>query len=919
MMSRPDRPLRPTLRRSARGPLAALAIGLSLAPGFGCGREYFRHWADQDVAEAVFEKSRDPRWALDAFTTEPPALSRYADPYDIDRPPAPPDDVATEALTTTAQYPFHRLLVPNEGTGYLDLMKKGPRYIAPPPVKPVKAPVPPVIPESEAPAPFNPGPNSGTNPAGSTPNNGTPAPPGGPDRPPGSPEAIPPQARTRSKDAGVLLTTFQAPGTPPVGAAPATDPTQAVPSSRPTEEKDDPRGLGNTGPKTPVVGDIPPSTTNVVEPGVPRTDLSPEERQKAKAGSASFSPLKGAGSLQIDEAQIAGFASESRPFIVNPAMALQLALQNNRGYQFNLEQIYLQALAVTAARFSFQPQFYAGNNPVTAPAGPNTSVGIQQNFQNFFTYRTKEALGGQNSALSYGTAAGVGKALSFGGAFVAGFANNTVFNFLSSKPTQPSIASYLPIAYSQPFLRGGGRAVTLETLTQSERNLVYAIRQFAKFRQDMIPTILTFNTPFDPGFAGSPLPAAANPTGDPTPGYLQVLVNIQTVENSRRTVEAYDRLLRLYKEYVRGSASSGISQIQVDQVASQLQQQRGTLINNEAILRNNLDQFRVGLGLPTDTPFILDREMTSGFRNVFINLEKWAERDDHEQDELFSIIGSLPKLESVVLDDRKLFRYDKDGALAQVYANPEKLQEFLLAAERIALENRLDLMNARAQLYDSWRQIAVTSNGLLGVFNVTVTNNITTPPTSSNPFGFSDQAKQFSLVLQTELPLIRVTQRNLYRQSLITFRRQQRNLMSIEDDLKQQVRQDVYAIINFGENYEIAKTTLLLNIRQRDNIQQLIIAPPTSIDAGTNSASQASATINLLNAINNVLGVENQLIQNWVQFQTERLQLYRDTGLMPIDEWEAFYELFPSNSAPGGNTPSGRADGPAASGAANPS
>ncbi len=354
-------------------------------------------------------------------------------------------------------------------------------------------------------------------------------------------------------------------------------------------------------------------------------------------------------------------------------------------------------------------------------------------------------------------------------------------------------------------------------------------------------------------------------------------------------------------------------------MASSLQNQRGTLIANEATLRQNLDAFRIELGLPTDTPFILDREITSGFRNVFINLEKWAERDDHEQDELFSIVGSLPKLESVVLDDRKLFRYDKDGALEQVYAHPEKLQEFLLTAERIAFENRLDLMNARAQLYDSWRQIAVTANGLLGVFNVQITNNITTQPTSSNPFGFSDQAKQFSLVLQTELPLIRVTQRNTYRQALITYRRQQRNLQSIEDDLKQLVRQDVYAIINFGENYEIAKTTLLLNVRQRDNIQLSIIAPPTSIDAGANAASQATQTINLLSAINTVLTVENQLLTNWVQFQTERLQLFRDTGLMPIDEWEAFYELFPSNSTPGGNTPSGRADGPAAPGASNPS
>ena len=71
----------------------------------GCGREFFREWANQDVSEAVFEKSRDPRWRLDLFSIEPPALSRYADPYDPDRPPAPPDDYATEALRRSRSGP----------------------------------------------------------------------------------------------------------------------------------------------------------------------------------------------------------------------------------------------------------------------------------------------------------------------------------------------------------------------------------------------------------------------------------------------------------------------------------------------------------------------------------------------------------------------------------------------------------------------------------------------------------------------------------------------------------------------------------------------------------------------------------------------------------------------------------------------
>src|SRR4051794_16292477 len=104
---------RPQTLRARRA--VGLALALALGPNLGCGREFFRQWADQDVSEAVFEKTRDPRWRMDLFTIEPPALSRYADPHSPNFPPAPPDDHATEALSPTPQWPIYRLLTPNEG------------------------------------------------------------------------------------------------------------------------------------------------------------------------------------------------------------------------------------------------------------------------------------------------------------------------------------------------------------------------------------------------------------------------------------------------------------------------------------------------------------------------------------------------------------------------------------------------------------------------------------------------------------------------------------------------------------------------------------------------------------------------------------------------------------------------------------
>ena len=59
------------LRLGGYAILAALAVG---SQG-GCTREFFREWANQDVSEAVFEKSRDPRWRIDMFSIEPPVVA----------------------------------------------------------------------------------------------------------------------------------------------------------------------------------------------------------------------------------------------------------------------------------------------------------------------------------------------------------------------------------------------------------------------------------------------------------------------------------------------------------------------------------------------------------------------------------------------------------------------------------------------------------------------------------------------------------------------------------------------------------------------------------------------------------------------------------------------------------------------------
>ncbi len=213
----------------------------------GCGREFYREWANQDVSEAVFEKSRDPRWRIDLFSIEPPALSRHADPYDPDRPPAPPDDYPTEAMGPVPQWPDNRLIIAAEGTGYLDMLeywkqnrqpdKKKSEYTGsatkPKPNTEMKLPTPP---ERGAVSPFSTPGGTGAAP------NAIPAPTpaenpktgenSGPVDPTLSPNSLPtanartmpPQASKAkakpTKDAGVFLTDYQITPNPATNTTP---------------------------------------------------------------------------------------------------------------------------------------------------------------------------------------------------------------------------------------------------------------------------------------------------------------------------------------------------------------------------------------------------------------------------------------------------------------------------------------------------------------------------------------------------------------------------------------------------------------------------------------------------------------------------------------------------------------------------
>ena len=230
---------------------------------------------------------------------------------------------------------------------------------------------------------------------------------------------------------------------------------------------------------------------------------------------------------------------------------------------------------------------------------------------------------------------------------------------------------------------------------------------------------------------GSPPPG----NSDPTIGFLPVVFNLVEVEVDRRNLFFLESLAKLYQELIQGEAS-GLSRLQVDQVMQRVIAGRQALFTDKITYRTQLDQFKMQMSLPPDTPIVVDMSLAQPFYDVFDAVDDWQRRAEPDLDELPDIIAKIPELEDIDVEGRSVlepYRNYRSTLKEFVPENEEGLEDLLQAAVRIALEYRMDLMNNRAQLYDAWRQIRVTANALKGVLNLALTNNIYTPVTSLQP------------------------------------------------------------------------------------------------------------------------------------------------------------------------------------------
>jgi outer membrane protein TolC len=391
-----------------------------------------------------------------------------------------------------------------------------------------------------------------------------------------------------------------------------------------------------------------------------------------------------------------------RYVVISLPRALQIATELSRDYQNQKEALYLSALALTLQRYQFDPQFFG----TLSGTYNNTDLGD-----------TTQVTGATDFGLSWLFRTGTRLSVSLA---------SSISQFLRGSPERAA-SSLLSINITQPLLQGAGLAVT-ESLTQAERDVVYQVRGFIRFRRTFFVRVLS--------------------------DYYRVLELRQILENERLNYQNLS-VLRERAEWL-GQAGEQ-SEYEVDQIRQDELRAENSYVTAQQNYENELDRFKITLGLPTDTKLVLDP-------------------------------GELDRLltEGVVAVDLPVER-----------------------TEAVALARRLDLMTRADRVEDALRRVKVAANDLLPGLDLSASASVDNEGDSSVVDFQADRA-DFTAGFELDLPLDKLSERNTYRRRLIDHARACRDFQELRDQVIRDVREAWRQYLRANRSYEIQQKSVTL-------------------------------------------------------------------------------------------------------------
>lgn len=248
--------------------------------------------------------------------------------------------------------------------------------------------------------------------------------------------------------------------------------------------------------------------------------------------------------------------------------AMCVAARNDRTYQNMKEAVFTSALDLDYQQYQFDTTFSGmmlgllSGDPEAEKATGRTAGGFARKFES--------------------------------GAEVAGSLALDVVSLLRDDWRSLGITGDLTMTL--PLMRGAGRDIVREPLTQAERNLVYAIRAFEHYRQTYAVSVAV--------------------------AYFDVIEYVQRVQNAldnERNLAENSRRAEMMFEAGR------LQRIQVDQARSDLLAANKSVIDARKNYEVKLDALKLKLGLPPEARVEVDLAEVERLEQ---KMERWAQASD---------------------------------------------------------------------------------------------------------------------------------------------------------------------------------------------------------------------------------------------------------------------------------------------------
>ncbi len=488
----------------------------------------------------------------------------------------------------------------------------------------------------------------------------------------------------------------------------------------------------------------------------------------------------------------------SSPFEIDLISALQIAARNSRDYQSEKESVFQKGLSLDLARDAYR----------------NSYAGMLSSLRsNADTDGTEEA------KLSGNASASLTRKLKTGASFTTKIGIDLVKLLTMDKTS--SLGIFADATVSIPLLKGAWNGAPTESLTQAEKNMLYAILEFERFKRSFAVSIAS--------------------------EYLAVIEQHDLVRNADDNY----KMIVLARERAAALAAAGrLSETQVDQAKQDELRANNRLISAKRQYSTKLDTFKVAVGLPPDAEILLDpTELSRLAKSTRAAIAAPAQPGATapgpcEIDEETAVRLALTNR----LDLRVAYGQMEDARRKVGVSRDDLRAETTLT---VAASTREDKKDKITSISDPATETTATTDGTRTTMTI--------------------KQDKYSLELDIDLPWERTKETIAYRHALIALDSSLRAVEAKEDNIKLSVRSILRALNEKRQAYRIQTTSVKLAEKRIESTEMFLRAGRAEMR-------------DLLEAQEALVSARNSLVSTLVAYRLSELDLQRDMGVLQVNE-----------------------------------